>query len=397
MRNASIPSRRAALLAARAVSALALAAAVLAPASATVPGCAGKKECNIQPAKVSEDPALPDYKPTPGMSGEISIFGSMMGGQVDAWIEAFKAYQPGIAFKTKFPSSDGAAAGLISGVADIGSAGREAMLSEHLAFAETFLYDLYEATVATGSYNIRGRTPSVVIYVNKDNPIDKLTVDQLDGIFGSERSGAYEGYYWRSNRGRGPEKDIRSWGQLGLGGAWASQPIRTHGYALTGMTEFFNRTVFKGGDKWNPNYQEHVESFTKMVPNGDFGLGASQYMMEQIVKDRYAIGWSFIPQQDRMRSGEVKQVAIGTSPAGPFYLPTLENSLSRKYPLTRSVFFYLKKDPKTGLKPEVAEFMRFIYSRQGQAAVAKLGVYLPLPAQTAAQQFAASEAQVAAR
>ncbi len=357
-------------------------------ASVAAPLCPGQKDCAVPAPEVRADAALPPYRPTEMLTGTLKIFGSDMNGQVDAWISAFRKVQPKVTFQTRFPSSDGAVAGLVGADADIGSAGREAMLSEHLAFQETFGYDLYEAPVASGSFNGRGKTPSVVIYVHKDNPLTHLTVDQLDGIFGSMRTGGYEGFYWRTDRGRGADKDIRTWGQLGLTGAWAAMPIRPYGYALSGMGEFFERKVLKGGNKWHPDYQQVVESFSKMVPNGDFGPGSSLYMLDQVRQNKGAIAWSFLPMENRMQSGELKQIAIGTDPAGPFYLPDLENTLSRKYPLTRSVFFYLKNDPKEGLIPLVREFLRFVYSRDGQQAVAAHKSYLPLPAEEAGRQLA---------
>lgn len=362
-----------------------------------VPPCPGQKDCHIASPNVAADVDLPPYRPEAGLTGTLRIFGSDMNGQMNMWINAFRKLQPDVAFETKFPSSDGAVAGLVGAGADIGSAGREAMLSEHLAFEETFGYEVHEAPVASGTFNGRGRTPSVVIYVHKDNPVERLTLDQLDGIFGSMRSGGYRGFHWETSRGRGADKDIRIWGQVGVAGPLAAARIRPYGYALTGMGEFFERSVLKGGNKWHPDYEQVVESFSKMVPNGDFGPGSSLYMLDQVTRHPEAIAWSFLPMEQRMRSGTLKQVAIGVDPAGPFYLPTLANILTRKYPLTRSVFFYLKKDPKAGLSPLVAQFMRFIYSRDGQAIVAARQIYLPLPADIAARELARALAPTAAK
>lgn len=361
--------------------------AIPAWAQVKTPPCSGLKDCNVETPKVSADPRLPEYRANAPLKGRLRIFGSPLGGLIDSWVAEFRKHHPSVRFDNAYPSSEGAVAGMMAGGADIGSSGREAMLADFLGFAETFNYGLVEAAVATGTYNVRGRTPSVVIYVHKDNPISRLTIDQLDGIFGSERTGGYEGFMFRTEHARGPEKNIRTWGQLGLRGDWADKTIRTHGYAWTGMTNYFQRVVFKGGDKFNPNYQQYVESFTKMVPHGDYGAASSQLMLEQIAKDKFAIAWSFIPQADRMRAGGVKAVALGTSPSGPFYLPNLENTFSRKYPLTRSIFFYLKKPP-TGVDPLTLEFMRFVYSRQGQAVVAAHGAYLPLPAEAVSQEMA---------
>ena len=374
------------LMAAGGMTTLAAMIAFGVPAQSAPSRCAGLKTCESVQRDIPVDPALPSYTPKSAISGKLRIYGSPLGGQVDAWVAGFKKYQPNVQFENAFPSSDAAAGGLIVSDVDIASTGREAMLSEFLAFYEVLQYDLLEVAVASGTYDTRGRTPSVVVYVNKDNPLTQLTVDQLDGIFGSERTGGYDGYIWKTEYARGPEKNIRTWDQLGLTGEWANKPIQTHGYAFTGMTNYFQRVVLKGGDKWAPNYKEYTESFTKMVPHGDYGPGSSQYMLEQVAQDKYAIAWSFIPQQERMKNGTVKALKIGVQPGGPYYAPNLENSLTRAYPLTRSVFFYLKKPPQ-GVDPKVQEFMRYVMSKQGQEDVAKLGVYLPLPADAAAKEL----------
>ena len=67
--------------------------------------------------------------------------------------------------------------------------------------------------------------------------------------------------------------------------------------------------------------------------------------------------------------------------------PTRETVQNRTYPLTRSVYFFLNRAPGQPLKPQVTEFMRYVLSRQGQADVAQLGVYLPLPASFAREQL----------
>ena len=87
-------------------------------------------------------------------------------------------------------------------------------------------------TVQSNSYNYVGWQNSFVIIVNKDNPITKITLKQLDGIFGSVRDGGWIGSNWHPEMKRGPESDIRTWGQMGLTGEWRNRRISPHGYAL---------------------------------------------------------------------------------------------------------------------------------------------------------------------
>jgi phosphate transport system substrate-binding protein len=292
---------------------------------------------------------------------------------VRVWEDGFRKYHPEARFEDAFPSSDGANAGLIGGVADIGVSGREPTLTEFLSFNETFKYDLQTVAVATGAYDIKGKTWAIVVFVNKDNPLTKLTMKQLDGIFGAERTGGYDGYKWTSRAARAASQNLRSWGQLGLSGEWADRPIQTYGYANTGMAKFFELKVFNGGEKWNPNYREYVESETKMVTDES---GSSYHMLGELVKDKYGIGWSGIPHAKRFP--ELRAIALAQDERGPYVLPSRETVQNRSYPLARSVFMYIKRPPGQGVEPKVKEFLRYVLSQEGQAEIARKQIYLPL-------------------
>lgn len=326
--------------------------------------------------------SLPSYKPEQKVTGVIRNFGSDLAGMVKVWEEGFRKYHPGVQFDDKFPSSDGAVGGLISGVADIGTSGREPVLTEFLSFNETFKYDLDTIPVATGAFDIKGKTWAVVIFVNKDNPLTKLTMKQLDGIFGAERTGGYRGYKWYPELGRTAQDDIRSWGQLGLTGEWADKPVHTYGYANTGMSNFFQLTVFNGGEKWNPNYREYVESDTKMVTDESSG---SYHMLAELSKDKYGIAWSGIPHAKNFP--QLRPLALAANEGGPYVLPSKESVQNRTYPLSRSIFMYIKHPPGQPIDPKVKEFLRYILSREGQQDVAKLNIYLPLTAEVVRTQL----------
>ena len=330
------------------------------------------------PALAQDLESLPLYKPEHRVSGTIRIFGSDLAGQIQDWEKAFAKFHPRVRFANQFPSSDGAVGGMISKVADLGPSGRELVLTEYLMFNETFGYDPEQIAVATGAFDRKGRSWAPVVYVHRDNPIGQLTMRQLDGIFGSERSGGYAGLKWMPHYARGPEENIRTWGQLGLTGEWADRPIQTYGYALTGMSSFFQLKVFNGGDKWNPNYRQYVEDGTKMVAEGAIGqTGSIKYMLTaELAKNKYGIAWTGIPHAADVPG--VKVLALAAEPGGPFVLPTRETVQDRTYPLARSVFIYTNRAPGKLLESRQREFLRFILSREGQEAVARNGNYLPL-------------------
>src|SRR5438270_12031990 len=170
---------------------------------------------------------LPAYQPQAAASGTIRNFGSGLGGLVKLWEQGFAKLQPAVRFDDHLPTSDAAIPALVTGVADLAPDGGEATLAESLSFYEVHGYPPADIVVATGSFDVEGHSNGLVLFVHKDNPIGRLTIAQLDGIFGAERTGGMRGFKWTPADARGSRDDIRTWGQLGLTGEWADEPIQT--------------------------------------------------------------------------------------------------------------------------------------------------------------------------
>jgi phosphate transport system substrate-binding protein len=347
---------------------------------------AGEEEKVVTASTFNLDGLAP-YQPQQKVSGTIRDFGFSLGGMMAIWEAGFRKYQPGIQFDDKFPSGDVAIAGLVSGIADLGPQGRELVLTEYLAFYETFGYYPTDITVVTGAYDAEGMTCGLVVYVNKDNPISKLTMNELDGIFGSERIAGLRGFKWMLQAGRSAHDDIRTWGQLGLTGEWADKPIHTYGHGPGGTTNFFQIKVLNGSDKWNPNYQGYVETGSKMIGDDDQAqIGGTQHMLaDELANDKYGIAWTVIPQARKVAG--LKPISLAPRNGGPYISPTRENFQNRTYPLTRSIFIYLNRPPGKPVDPKSREFLRYILSREGQEAVQREGKYLPLTAEVAREQL----------
>ena len=330
---------------------------------------------------------LPTYQPEQKVSGTIRSFGFSLGGMMPIWEEGFRKYHPEIRFDDKFPSGDVAIAGLVSGVSDLGPQGRELVLTENLAFYETYGYYPTDITVMTGAYDVDGMACGLVVYVNKDNPISKLTMKQLDGIFGSERVAGLRGFKWTLEAGRTAKDDVRTWGQLGLTGEWADKPIHTYGHGPGGTANFFELKVLNGSDKWNPNYQGYVETGGKMIADNDQAqLGGLQHMLaDELARDKYGIAWTVIPQARKVP--DLKPLALAARDGGPYIEPSRESFQNRTYPLTRSIYIYLNRKPGQPLDLRVKEFLRYVLSREGQEAVERAGKYLPLTAEVAREQL----------
>ncbi|MCW5548641.1 MAG: hypothetical protein KIT44_06725 [Opitutaceae bacterium] len=334
---------------------------------------------------------LPAYRVEHPVSGLVRFHGNAYGGLIPKWQEAFQRHHPGVAFQNTLPSSDTAFPALVTGVTDLAPNGSEPALVEWLSFYEVFGYHATDIIVGTGTYDTPGRSPGMVIVVHKDNPITRLTVDQLDGIFGAERNGSLVGFKWTLENARGPEKNIRTWGQLGLTGEWADKPINTYGHAPTGAARFFQLHVLKNSDKWNPNFQGFVETGSKMISETDQAqLGGVQHMLRNILaNDKYGIAWTIMPQAKGI-SG-IKTLALAPREGGAYVEPSRVTLQNRSYPLTRNIYLYLNRKPGTPLDLRLREFLRFVLSREGQEILMQDGGFLPLTPNLVEEQRARLE------
>jgi len=322
---------------------------------------------------------LPSYQPAQRVSGVIRNYGFGLGGVLKLWEEGFRRVHPGITFDDKLPTSDAAIPALVTGVTDLAPDGGEPAITEALSFFEVYGYPPLDITVASGAFDVEGKSNGPVIFVHKGNPIAQISMEQLDGIFGAERTAGMRGFKWTPSDGRGPEKDIRTWGQMGLTGEWAGKPIQTYGHAPSGTTRFFQWKVMGNGDKWNPNYREYVETGSKMIAEEDKAtqrLGLQHMLKEELAKNRYGIAWTVMPQAKGIDG--IKVIAVAPRGSDRAVMPSLESFQDRTYPMVRNIYIYLNRKPGTPVEPKLREFLRYILSREGQETVAKNGSYLPL-------------------
>jgi phosphate transport system substrate-binding protein len=313
--------------------------------------------------------ALPQYIPQQQLkSPEIMrSWGSPdMAGLMTSWEAGFEKYQPNIRFSDTLKGTETAQAALFTHVADLALMDREILTIErHVMFRREHHLPL-EIMVATGSYDVAEKTFALAVLVSQDNPISRLTLSQLDGIFGDERTGAWDDkFIWHPEFARSANENIRTWGQLGATGAWAAKPIHVYGYPVTiyspisGPMLSFRRYAFNGGDIWNPNLQEYEDG---------------NHIVKALQDDKYGIAYTCLCN----KTPSLKSVAIAASPQAPYIELTKGDVVSRKYPLSRSVYIYIDRAPGQPVDPKVKEFLTYVLSREGQLAVDKDGGYLPL-------------------
>ena len=332
---------------------------------------------------------LPAYSPKEKVTGTIRLWGSnyIVDGKVgEYWEKEFQKFHPGVKFEYHMLTTRSAVPSLVFGVSDLG-------ISRRVNTQELQLYQRYknrdplEIVLATGSYNVTGWNPGFGIVVSKDNPLTRITFDQLDGIFGAERTGGWIGTDWHPEFARGPEKNIRTWGQLGLTGEWADKEITPYGLnqRYHQAVEISDR-ILQGSDKWNEKLRIYA-NFVDTAAKGDdssgsgSGFGAlKRGLNDDLIKDRYGIAYVAAPVGKNLPP-ELKALTLAQTAAGPYYAYTMENLRSRKYPLFDEIYAYADAANAATLDPKVREYLRFIVSREGQECVQRDGKYLPLTAE----------------
>lgn len=322
---------------------------------------------------------LPDYVPAGHPSGTLRLCGnnyigdSPLGGW---WRDAFTKYQPDIKLDFNLQTAATATGCLTFDVADIGIT-HSPTFYDYLSFQRVKGRAPVGIVVVTGSYDVVGWQNNFVIVVNKENPISKISMTQLDGVFGSQRAGGWVRTTWHPEFARGPESDIRTWGQLGLTGKWAKQPINTYGYSLRYSTALeFSDLVLKNTDKWN----ENLLGFGNYDrPNGKTYLEADQ-IVDHVSADPNGIGYvrfhEHFPEN-------VKVLDVARTDAGPYIHYSMETLQDHSYPLWTGQSFWFDRKAGEPVDPKIREFVRFVLSKEGQELVEKDGKYLPIDAETA--------------
>ncbi len=306
-------------------------------------------------AQVTVDELLPRYQPVQAVSGNVKSVGSdTMNNEMALWAEDFRAFYPSVKIEIEGKGSSTAPPALIKGTSHFGPMSRAMKSQEVDDFEEAFGY---EPTPLKTSIDM------LAVYVHKDNPIAEqgLTLQQVDAVFSKNRKGGFR-------------SDITTWGDLGLRGDWADKPISLYGRnSASGTYGYFKKhALFKG------DYKDSV----KEQPG-------SSSVVQGIASDKYAIGYSGIGY----KTADVKAVPLAEDADTEFVPAEPEFAYSGDYPLSRFLFLYVNKKPGTRLDPLREEFVRFVFSREGQQCVVKDG-YLPVPWPVAAESLEASGIKV---
>jgi phosphate transport system substrate-binding protein len=304
--------------------------------------------------------ALVEYEPHGELSGTLVAWGDPAFQKLwDGWVQRFGEFHPGLEFESYLRGTSTAVGGLYTGVADIGLFGREIRKLERTSWKRIFDHQPEGFAIATGAFDTFAKTVAVAVLTNAENPISALSFEQLDAIYSADRR-------------RGFSEPITRWGQLGLTGEWADAPL--HAYGLdrdTGTAQHLWLRVLQEGP-WSERVMLPEGAPTRMYAGS--GGHAAEALVSALEKDRYGIGLAGF----RNLTPALKAVPISED-SGDGVAGNRETTATREYPLSRSVYAFVREAPHTEWDPKVKEFMRFVFSREGQSVVAEEGDYLPLP------------------
>lgn len=169
---------------------------------------------------------------------------------------------------------------------------------------------------------------ALAVVVHPANPVSKLTREQLEGIFTGK---------------------ITNWKQVG------GPDMKIIVYSRetsSGTYEFF---------------KEHVLN-KKNFASSALLLAATGAVVQSVSQTKGAIGYIGVAYIDK----QVKAIDVSYDQGKTFVKPTIVNAKSKKYPVTRPLYYYYVTTVEKSIKP----FMDFILSKEGQHIVQAEG-YVP--------------------
>ena len=298
-------------------------------------------------AEPKVDQNLSKYAVASGVSGNLSSVGSdTLANLMTLWAEEYKRFYPNVNIQIQAAGSSTAPPALTEGTSNLGPMSRKMKDKEIAAFEEKYGYKPTAVPVAIDA---------LAVFAHKDNPIQGLSIEQVDAIFSSTRK-------------CGAGNDINTWGDLGLTGEWARKDIQLFGRnSVSGTYGYFKKKALCKGDyKSSVNEQPGSASVVQSVTQSLNGIGYS------------GIGY---------KTTGVRAIPLSKS-GSEFIEATPDSAISGKYPLARFLYVYVNKHPNKDLSPLEGEFVKLVLAQEGQKVVVKDG-YIPLPAKVAEKALAA--------
>jgi len=261
-----------------------------------------------------------------GAGGNIQVKGSdtmvNLGG---AWAEAYMKKFPNSSVSVVGGGSGTGFAALINGTTDIAESSRKIEQKE---------VDAIKKNGKTPVETVVGYD-GIAVVVNPKNPVKTLTIPQLSDIFTGK---------------------ITNWKEVG---GKDGKIVLLSREVNSGTHVYFKENVLNGGNAKGP--KEFAPSALLMP--------SSQAIADEAATNKNAIGYFGMGYLSK----KTKTIQVRKDASSPAVIPTLDNVLSNKYPISRSLYFYTAGKPSG----DAAKFIKFVLSADGQKIVQDQG-FVPM-------------------
>lgn len=253
--------------------------------------------------------------------GSIQIKGSdTMVNLVQAWSEEFMKVHPEAFVAVTGGGSGTGIAALINGTCDVAASSREIKPKE--------IEQASQKGVTPHEYKVA--LDGLAVVVNKNNPVSKLTIDQLAGVFSGK---------------------IKNWKEVG--GSDENIVILSR-EVNSGTHVYFKEHVLRKND---PTSKEEFSQDALLLPS-------SQAIADEVLHNPAAIGYYGMGYIGK----DHKAVLIAKNSSSEYVYPTIDDVVSGRYPISRPLYLYTPGEPAG----QVKALMDFILSKEGQSIVSTM-------------------------
>ncbi|HOU15829.1 MAG TPA: PstS family phosphate ABC transporter substrate-binding protein [Anaerolineae bacterium] len=238
-----------------------------------------------------------------------------------AWAEQYQLLEPDVRIAVTGGGSGTGIAALINGTVDLANASRQ-IKAEELESARANGFDPIEYVVARDA---------IAVIVHPDNPVDKLTLQQISDIYSGK---------------------ITNWQEVG----GEDRPIVLLSRETNSGTHvYFLEEVIRLGQKGNKTL---FSPDTLLLPSSE-GIGV------EVRQNPNAIGYDGLGYV----TSDMKTIAVSVGPDQPYYPPTVETVNAGEYPIARDLYMYTAGEPQGQIKA----YLEWILSPAAQQIVLELG------------------------
>ncbi len=263
---------------------------------------------------------------------------------MERWTEEYRAENPDVTFSVESKGSGTAPPALSDGTSQLGPMSRKMKPEEVSAFEQT---NGYKPTA------VRVAIDALAVFVHKDNPVEGLTIAEIDAIFSSDRKCSHPA-------------GISTWGQAGVTGALADADVSVYTRdSKSGTRSFFQKKALCKGSI--------IDSAKEFSTSPD--------LVTALAADPNGIGYSGVG----FSTSDVRAVPVAKREGKDYVAASPSNAANGTYPMARFLYVYVNKAPGAPLPDHVAAFLNWVLSPAGQAIVADSG-FTPLNESTVEKQ-----------